>query len=185
MWQKTLSRKLIWLPTGIVLIACLFLPEIAGITSHAWYGRSLNLQRYQLKTPLTWVLATDGHTDCWAFAGQGMARAGFKPYFRQEPPIAEIHFYALPGPAADTARAADYLSSARVLSRRTISFGGRTLNCWETIPAHPLSSHAGTDNSLADIVCETDPYDFWAHFSGFRTDAAAFYWTLQNVQVPK
>jgi hypothetical protein len=185
MWRKNLRRKLLWLPTCIVLIASLFLPEIAGITSHAWYGRSLNLQRYQFKTPLTWVLETDGHSDCWAYAFQGMARAGFNPYLRQEPPMAEIHFYASPHPDADTARATHYLSRARVLSHRSISFGGRKLDCWETIPADPLFRPPETDNSFVDVICETDSYDFWAHFSGFRMDATAFYETLQNVRVSK
>jgi hypothetical protein len=185
LWRKNAHKGLLWLPSAIVLVAFLFLPEIAGVVSHVWHGRSLDLQRFHLRTPLTWVLVTDESSDCWAFASKGIARAGIGPYLRNEPPFSEVHFYAVLQPGADLSHADEPSRVARVISQRSIPFGDRTLSCWDVIPPHPVHGPESIDYSFADIRCATKPYDFWAHFSGLRGDSPLFYETLQNVVITK
>lgn len=181
--RKQLVKRLLWLPTAIVLASALFLPEIAGILSHVWHGRTLTLQRFHVRTPLTWILETDERNYCWAFIGKGIGRIGVTPYLRQEPPFSEILFYA----ASDMEFVHDdvYLKKVQILSQRSMQVGDRVLNCWDTVPPHPFDKAVKLDYSLADIGCESKPYDFGAHFSGSRTDSEWFYDTLRNVTVTK
>jgi hypothetical protein len=182
-WRKRLVKRLLWLPTAIVLASALFLPEIAGVLSHVWHGRTLILQRFHVRTPLTWILETDERSYCWAFIGKGIGRIGITPYLHQEPPFSEILFYA----ASDRGFVRDevYLEKVQILSQRSMRVGDRTLNCWDIVPPHPRNEAVKLDYSLADIGCESMPYDFWAHFSGPRTDSELFYDTLRNVTVTK
>lgn len=184
-WRKQLHKRLVWLPSLIVLVSALFLPEIAGLLSHVWHGRTLALQRFRIKTPLTWVLETDERTYCWAFSSKGIGRAGIISYFRQEPPFSEMHFYAVPEPDTEFSHTEVYLRGSQVLSQRSIQIGDRALNCWDVIPPHPSYPPVDVNYAFADIGCETKPYDFWADFSGPRTDSSLFYHTLEKVTVTK
>jgi len=94
-------------------------------------------------------------------------------------------FYAVPEPDTELSHTEVYLGGARVLSQHSIPFGGRALNCWDAIPPHPSGRSVDVNYAFADIGCETKPYDFWAHFSGLRTDSPLFYDTLEKVTVTK
>ena len=177
-WRK----KLLWLPAATVLMACLFLPEIAGITSHAWHGRLLKLQRYRLKTPLTWVMSTDNCNSGWAFVAKGIGRVGIEPYFQHESPIAEMIFYTVPDSKAYGAPG-DFLHGAHVLSHRSVPFGDRRLDCWDIVSQDRLSHPEPINRTRASISCASNPYDFWAHFSGDSVEAKEFYKTLETVNL--
>lgn len=183
LWRKRLLKRVLWLPTAIVLASALFLPEIAGVLSHVWHGRTLTLQRFRVSTPLTWILETDGRSYCWAFIGKGIGRIGITSYLRQEPLFSEILFYAAPD--MESVHDEEYLEKVRVLSQRSMQVGDRALNCWDIVPPHPPNNSVKLDYSIADIGCESKPYDFWAHFSGPRTDSELFYDALRNVTVAK
>lgn len=77
-WSRRLRHGILWVPSGIALAAFLFFPEIGGLVSHLFCGRSVQLNQYRLKMPLTWIVSSTSYS-AWAIAGQGIGRVGTRP----------------------------------------------------------------------------------------------------------
>jgi hypothetical protein len=73
------------------------------------------------------------------------------------------------------------LDGETILAKRSIPFGQQTMNCWDLIHHNKFVGSSPSDPTLADIACSTDNDNFYAHFSGWRGDAPAFYETLQRI----
>jgi hypothetical protein len=179
--RKRLWRAALWMPSVLALAIFLFFPETAGLASHLFRGRTVNLRQYRLKIPPTWIVVTSSDSSAWVIAGKGIARVGFRPYWRREEPISEVSIYV----RSDSAEMSEwYLSRAKVLSKQTLKLGQGELTCFDII------SYADTrplpiNSSLAEIFCSSNQNNFNASFSGQRSDSPAFYGLLRNANEAK
>jgi hypothetical protein len=80
--RRRLWRTVLWMPSVLVLVIFLFFPETAGLVSHLFCGPTVKLRQYRLKIPPTWIVATSNDSSAWIIAGKGIARVGFRPYWR-------------------------------------------------------------------------------------------------------
>ena len=135
---KAAKRWVIWLPTAVVMIAFLFFPETWAVVSHLSHPSSGRLLGYRVSIPANWVVLTDepdiGSSHTWssvaAFQSKGVLRAGATAYWRREPPIANMSFYA--APLGD--RRPRFLPNDKIISTRTLPLGRGTITCSEYIP---------------------------------------------------
>ena len=175
-WRRRLCRRMLWAPFAAVLVVFLFFPETVGITSHLLYGRSTSIATYRIRTPLTWMVPRRTYY-LWLIAAKGLARTGLTLYWDQ--PISSMVLYPvsyareemrIPGPPA----------TAKVLSKRTISFTKDRFTCWDIIPFAYTRRDVPDPNS-AQIECSTSNGDFFATYNGPRFNSEAFYQVLQTV----
>jgi hypothetical protein len=174
-------RKLLWLPCAVVLVLSFFAPEIACISTHLVNHRDVVLGKYHIRTPVTCVVFV-GYDDTflWTFAAPGIARLGFRRYWNREVPVSKMVFYPVQHPEQQLDKNVP-LDGETILAKRSIRFGQQLINCWDLIHHNKFVGSSPTDPALADIACSTDNDDFYAHFSGWRHDAPAFYETLQRI----
>jgi len=182
-WRKKIRRGMIWAPTLFALVAFLFFPEFLGIVSHL--SGQPSLDQYRLEIPLTWIVADTSSSyvdsrlvgsEVWVVAGKGIGRVGLTTYWRKEEPVSEMTFSSAPYTPNDVWLPAH----PKVLSTREVSFQNEMLICWDIIP-YPDTRPKPIDPAFAEIICPAGKNGFGAHFSGWRTDSATFYKTLQNV----
>jgi len=180
---KAAKRWVIWLPTAVVMIAFLFFPETWAVVSHLSHPRSGRLLGYRVSIPANWVVLTDepdiGSSHTWssvaAFHSKGVLRAGATAYWRREPPIANMSFYA--APLGD--RRPRFLLNDKIISTRTLPLGRGTITCSEYIPGWLRERE---DDDIQFIACTTPQNDFYGWFDGDKASVTGFYRTLQNVR---
>ena len=174
-------RKLLWLPCAAALVVFFFASEIACIVTHLVISRDVVLGKYRVRTPLTCVVFVgDRNTYLWTFAAPGIARLGFKRYWNRDVPVSTMVFYPVQHPEQQLDRNVP-LDGETILAKHSIRFGQQMINCWDLIHHNKFAGSSPTDPALADIACSTDNDDFYAHFSGWRGDAPAFYEALQRI----
>ena len=173
-------RKLLWLPCAVVFVLSFFATEIACIATHLVSSRDVVLNKYHIRAPLTCVVGGDHNTYLWTFAAPGIARLGFRKYWNREVPLSKMVFYPVQHPEQQLDKNVP-LDGETILAKRSIRFGQQLINCWDLIHHNKFVGSSPTDPALADIACSTDNDDFYAHFSGWRDDAPAFYETLQRI----
>jgi len=181
-WRKKLGRCLLWAPSASVMLTFLFLPEMAGLVSHLYNGRLVNLGRYQIKTPITWVNTTDGQTYLWTLAAPGIGRIGLPTYWSRQVPVSSSSFYPVAHPEGQLNQNVPS-ASATVIAKHSFPFGKETITCWDLIYNNKYVGPSITDPSIAEIGCSTESSHFYAHFFGWRGDSAAFYETLQRITI--
>ena len=174
--RRKLWRRILWIPSGLVLAIFLFLPEVAGFVSHLVSGRSVRLHQYRLKTPLTWIVASSSNSSAWVIATKGIARVGLRSYWQGEEPISEMSFSV----GHDSSLLGGwYLAHARILAKPTLELGPEKLTCWDIVP-YADTRMSPMDPRSAEILCRSGQNDFAANFVGTRTDSAAFYELLHS-----
>lgn len=181
-WRRIFQRGLLWVPSVLVLVLFLFLPETAGIAAHLLRSRVVTLGNYRIRTPLTYISGTDQSTHLWMLAAPGIGRIGIQPYYRNRVPVTEMVFLRIQHPEQQLDRNVP-LESATVLAKKSFPLGKQTLTCWDLIHKNKFVVSSPTDRSVADIGCSTESDDFYAHFFGWRHDSATFYKTLQQITV--
>jgi hypothetical protein len=174
--RRRLWRTVLWMPSVLVLVIFLFFPETASLVTHLFCGPTVKLRQYRLKIPPTWIIATSNDSSAWIIAGKGIARAGFRRYWRGEEPISEMSMYA----RSDSPPLGEwYLSHAKILSKQTLKLGGGDLTCLDIVSfadTRPLPINP----SFVEIFCSSERNDFNAFFSGQRSDSSAFYGLLHT-----
>jgi hypothetical protein len=179
--RRRIWRTVLWMPSVLVLALFLFFPETVGFVSHLFCGPTISLGQYRLKIPMTWIVVTRSDSSAWVIAGKGIARTGFRRYWREEEPISEMSIYA----RSDSPPVSEwYLSHAKILSKQTLKLGQEELKCLDIV------SYADTrplpiNTSFAEIFCSSDQHDFNASFLGQRSDSSAFYGLLHGATVVK
>ena len=172
-------RTALWMPSVLILVIFLFFPETAGLVSHLFWGPTIKVRQYRLKIPLTWIIATSGNSSAWAIAGKGIARVGFRRYWRGEEPISEMSIYTGSAASDFPPLGERYLSHARILSKPTLKLGQTELTCLDFV-SYADSLPFPSNPSLAEISCFSDQNNFNASFSGQRSDSPAFYGVLRS-----
>src|SRR5437588_1449432 len=174
--RRKLWGRVLWIPSGLVLVVLLFLPEAAGLVSHLFCGRSVPLHQYRLKTPLTWIVASSSNSSALLIATKGIARVGLRSYWQGEEPISEMSFSV----GHDSSLLGGwYLAHARILAKPTLERGPEKLTCWDIVP-YADTRMSPMDPRSAEILCRSGQNDFAANFVGTRTDSAAFYDLLHS-----
>jgi len=183
-WRKALRRGLLWAPSVMVSLVLPFIPEAIGVGSHLFVSRTANLGRYHVQTPITWMVGSSGENNLSAMTAPGIGRIGIRRYWRLELPLSDMVFWPIDHPEEQLSRNV-VLDGETVLAKRSFPLGNETLTCWDLIHNNPFVGPSPTDPSIADISCTTETDDFYAHFSGWRSDSAAFYETLQKITVAR
>jgi hypothetical protein len=181
--RRRIRRGLLWVPCLFVFAASLFVPEGVGIASHLISNRTSVLDKYRIRTPITWVIGYSGDS-LWALTAPGMGRIGFRRYWRDEVPVSEMGFYPVFHPEEQFDKNVP-LDNVTILAKHSFGFGNESLNCWDLIHHNKFVGSYPTDPSIADIRCSSDSEHFYAYFVGWRGDSEAFYRTLQRIAILK
>ena len=185
-------RLSLWIPSLIVLIVFLFLPEIWGMATHIQHHRAGRLEEYdfpftayEVKIPPTWIIQYQ-HSDAtfrdsWVFgmAGRGMA-FGVTPYISGSVPLSSWGIRTKPyNELADSNITRWVLKRYRPTRTQDFLIGDAVLSCQEYSPLE-----AGvwrTAASPAYIEC-TLPQRFFATFEGEKVHVPDFYKMVASVR---
>jgi hypothetical protein len=180
---STRRRWVVWVPCIFVAAASLFVPEEMGIAFHLILNRRAVLDnKYRIRIPATWAIGYSNENAISIVTAPGMGRIGFRTYWRDEVPVAEIAFYVVH--PQEQWKKGVALDNATILARHSFAFGNESLNCWDLIH-HGIETSYPTDASIAEIRCSSDSEYFYADFIGWRGDSGAFYRTLERITILK
>lgn len=178
-WPRRLFRRMLWAPSVLVFAVFLFFPETFGIASHLLHGRSIYIAPYRLRAPLTWMIGDKTGSYLWVVAAKGMARTGLVLYWDQ--PISSVVVYPVASSSREEIRISTPPATAKVLSKRAVSFPQGRFTCWDIIPFAYTRPDVPSPNS-AEIECSTSNNDLFAIYDGPRFNSAAFYQILQTIE---
>lgn len=179
---RRLRRGLLWVPCVLVSMAFMFVPETVGIASHLFSSRTAVLDKYRVRTPISWIIGYNQNNYLWAITAPGIARIGFQRYWRNEVPVSEMGFYPVPHPEAQFDKNVP-LDSATILAKHSFELGKESLTCWDLIHHNKFVDPSPTDPLIADIRCSSDSEDFYVYFVGWRGDLPGFYGTLKSIRI--
>jgi len=179
--RRRMCRRLLWVPSVLVSIAFMFVPETVGIASHLFSNRTAFLDKYRVQTPISWIIGFTQDDYLWAITAPGIGRIGFQRYWRNEVPVSEMGFYPVPHPEAQFDKNVP-LDNATILAKHSFGLGKESLTCWDLIHHNRFVGSSPTDPSIADIRCSSDSEHFYAYFVGWRGDLPGFYRTLQSIK---
>lgn len=179
--RKRMRRGLLRVPSVLVSIVFMFVPETVGITSHLFSSRTAVLDKYRVQTPISWIIGYTQSDYLWAITAPGIGRIGFQRYWRNEVPVSEMGFYPVPHPEAQFDKNMP-LDNATILAKHSFGLGKESLTCWDLIHHNRFVGPSPTDPLIADIRCSSDSEHFYAYFVGWRGDLPGFYKTLQSIK---
>jgi hypothetical protein len=181
--RKTIKRWAVWMPTVIVVVACLCFDGLWALTTHLLYPGRGRLIRYEVPIPLNWTIIypdldtsrNGAHSTVVAARYRGMLLAGSGLYVGRRPPfsISTMNFRSTPAGDPLATRPA-----TTIISERTLLFGKGTIVCWEEVPPRWMMSPRY-------IRCSTSTGDFSGNFNGRDEDASEFYRTLEGTKPTK
>jgi hypothetical protein len=168
-------RKLLWLPSMLVLLLFLFFPEVWGSMWHV-ANRKATLQGYRVPLPLTWFVLYNNEpsTHLSGMAGTGIAR-GWKLHHYLYVPLSDwtvsenSEENQLPG----------WLENEQVTSTRVFRIDKQTLTCneyqrklpvwWTAAPTQPIYVDCRGDGLLR------------ATLNGEKSHLPAFYQMISGI----
>jgi hypothetical protein len=182
-FRKATQRWLVWLPSAVLLLISLFIPETLAVCSHFLHRGSGRLLGYRVHIPMDWAVVMDepdispNHT--WSVVAAtksiGLFRAGPLKYWRRCPPLADMASYG--APLGDSVWRTS--TGAKITSTRKMLFGSSQITCVEYIPRYMRGS---ADAEIVFISCATERRHFMGSFSGDRSMADEFYRILQSAR---
>ncbi len=188
-WRNRGIRLAMCVPSLLVLLVFLFLPELWGMLSHLSQSHPGNLTGYQVPIPVTWTVLrhdrqqADGWSTVTGLAGRGIGR-GVAAYLRWEPPFSswdiETDSYA-----PSEGSSARWPSDDEVTGRRSFMTGAESITCLDYWPSYLRTgpyqrTQQFDDLSIAYIKC-SNGRRFHASFFGIRGQVAEFYEMLGRV----
>jgi MFS family permease len=124
-----------WIPSLMVLLVFLFLPEVWGVLSHAVQPRAGQLPGYRVAIPITWIVLNyeeqpiDGRAWVTGLAGRGMGR-GVTPYLDIDLPLSE---WTIGTKQYNESRGPETLpripKEAPVVEQRAVRIGSANVTC--------------------------------------------------------
>lgn len=183
-WRIRGIRVASCIPSAMVLLSFLFLPEIWGMLSHLSQPHSGNLPGYQVSIPSTWIVLrhdnqADGRSWVTGLAARGMGR-GISPYLRGHPLLSSWDIETEPYVESDESTRTRWTpEDSDVISRRVFTIGDDQLTCLDYRPSY---LHYGdfSEPSAASVRCSNGKR-LSASFSGGRRQLAAFYEMLAGI----
>ena len=177
--RKGMRRGMLWVPSVLVSIVFMFVPETVGITSHLFSSRTAVLDKYRVQTPISWIVGYTPDNYLWAITAPGIGRIGFQRYWRNEVPVSEMGFYSIPHPELQFDKNVP-LDNSTILAKHSFGLGTESLTCWDLIHHNRFVDPSPTDPSIADIRCSSE--HSYAYFVGWRDDLPGFYKTMQSIK---
>lgn len=174
--RKLLATQVgVWLPTLLVGVVFLFLPESIGLATHMFHPRPAKLIGYEVSFPATWIITGNGadNSQTWAFAGafdfRGPLRSGFQRYWP----------FNLRASGVDVITSASgnalYNPNPKTpVSVRSVVIGGQPAQCREYVDWR--------DEKLRMVECATPKNEISVSFFGDRSNFAAFYRSLELIR---
>jgi hypothetical protein len=187
-WRRRGIRLASCIPSAMVLLVFLFLPEIWGMLSHLSQPHSGNLPGYEVSLPATWIVLRhenqmNGRSWVTGLAVRGMGR-GVTPYLRGDPPLSSWDIEADSEVESDESMRTRWTPNDEdVISRRLFTIGNDQLTCLDYRPSY---LHYGDfpEPFAASVRC-SDGKRLRASFSGKRSQVAAFYEMLSSISPKK
>ena len=187
-WRIRGIRLASCIPSAMVLLVFLFLPEIWGTLSHLSQPQSGNLPGYEVSLPATWIVLlhenqSDGRSWVTGLAVRGMGR-GVSPYLRGDPPLSSWDIETEPYVEPEGSMRSRWTpEDSDVISRRVFMIGNDQLTCLDYRPSY---LHYGdfSEPSGAFVRC-SDGKRLSASFSGMRNQVAAFYEMVAGISPKK
>jgi hypothetical protein len=178
--RKRIRRAFLWTPCILAFLISMFAPETAALVSGLRSNRTVKFSHYRVRIPFTWVIDRDDEMGISAFTAPGIARIGFRRYWRREVPVSDMGLYVVPFPEQNLSKNVP-LDDDTILAKRAFSLGNESLTCWDLIEHNKFVGSHPTDPSIALIKCSSDSEHVYAYFDGWRGDAAVFYRALQGL----
>jgi hypothetical protein len=179
--RKRMRRRLLWVPSLLVSIVFMFVPETVGIASHLFLSRTAVLDKYRVQTPITWIVGYTPDNYLWAITAPGIGRIGFQRYWRNDVPVSEMGFIPIHHPELQLDKNVP-LNNSTILAKHSFGLGTESLTCWDLIHHNRFVGPSPTDPSIADIRCSSESEHFYAYFVGWRGDLPRFYKTMQSIK---
>lgn len=128
--MRRLLRRMLWIPSLVALSIFLFLPESMGLVSHLFYPSAFMLNGHGVRPPLTSFVYGDPNGYMNALVGRGIARVGFSPYWRMDPPLSSMEFSA-----RDSSESwpVTFFADETAALDRTFGLGDETISCWQIL----------------------------------------------------
>ncbi len=185
-WRDLGVRWSSWVPSLMVLLVFLFLPEIWGILSHVNQPPGGKLHGYRVHIPVTWIILDSGDNPVddvsWVggLAGQGMGR-GVTSYLHAEFPLSSWNIETEPYDPSNEPTMRHRLPKAEeVIGQRVFRIGNESVTCLEYWPSYLIRPKHVEDSSLAFVECSSTGR-LYASILGRRSDLPAFYKMLDGV----
>lgn len=177
--RRTIKRWAVWIPTAIVVLACVFFDGIWALGSHLLHPNRGRLIGYEVSIPLNWTICyndlgaagSGAYSIVVAARYRGLLLAGNGRYLGQRPPFSVSTMNFRSEPAGDPLAS----NQQEVISTRTLPLGKHSITCWEERPPHWMTVGRY-------IRCSTPEGDFSAAFNGSDDDASEFYRTLAGTK---
>lgn len=165
----------LWIPTLLVGVVFLFLPESVGLATHMLNLRPAKLIEYEVSFPLTWIItgSSANGSQTWASAGafdcRGPLRSGFQRYWP----------FNLRASAVDVITSTSGITSYRgspgtPFSISAVLLGGQPAQCKEYVE--------WGDEKLRMVECTTPKNEISVSFFGDKANLAAFYRSLEFIR---
>jgi hypothetical protein len=188
-WRIRGIRLASCIPSTMVLLAFLFLPEIWGMLSHLSQPQSGSLPGYEVSIPTTWIVLrhenqTDGRSWVTGLAGRGMVRTASRYDLTGDLTFSSWDIETEPYVESDESMRTRWMpEDSDVISRRVFTIGTDHLTCLDYRPSYP---HYGDfpESSAASVRC-SDGKRLSASFTGKRKQVAAFYEMLSGITPKK
>ena len=180
-WRR-IRRQLLWAPCVLAAVTSMFVPEAVGIASHMFSSRAVVVNKYRLKTPLTWIISYQQGDYLYGITAPGLVRIGPRRYWRNEVPSSGIVVYPVRHPETELSKNV-LLDDASILAKHSFRLGEESLTCWDLSHHNRFVGASPFDLSIADVVCTSDSKRFYAHFGGWRGDSPDFYKMLRNIEL--
>jgi len=178
--NRAICRSL-WIPSLLVVLIFLFLPEVWGLLTHAGQPRAGKLTGYEVTVPPTWIILYSGSSSPggWSavsgIAGRGIG-LGVKQYLNfGDPPISN---WGVGVAGSDEARR-KLSHRGEPTARRDFQVGKAKLTCFEYRPLWGRPMRVD-DGPLVLIECSS-PDRLQATFVGEKIHVAAFYGMLASM----
>jgi hypothetical protein len=187
-WRIRGIRVASCVPSALVLLAFLFLPEIWGLLSHVSQLQPGNLPGYQASIPATWIVLrhenqVDGRSWLTGLAGQGIGR-GPSFYLRGYLPLSSWNIDTDSYIRSEESRDSWMPDDADTIARRVFTLGGEQFTCLDYRPPYLDYLDNLSAASAAYVKC-SDGKRLSASFSGERKQVAVFYEMLAGITPTK
>jgi len=188
-WRNRGLRWALCIPSALVLLVLLFLPEAWGIVSHFGHPWARVLGGYRIPIPTTWIVLDQGEVDWEGYvSARGLAGRGmgfdFAPYVADDLPLSTWTVRIAPtSRSPESARSPWTPQDSEVVGRRVFTIGNENVTCLEYWPSY-LERPVRIESSERAFVSCSGSQRLSASLFGERIHLATFYRMLEGVQAP-
>jgi len=185
-WQNRGIRWSACVPSVMVLLLFLFLPEVWGILSHLSQPQSGRLSGYRIPIPATLIVLyhtdqpANGESRVSGLVGRGIGM-GFTPYLHTGLPFSAWEIKIKQQSQSDETAARPWVPrDDEVIDRRDFTIGDESVTCYDYWPSYEGRPERVESLSNAYVQC-SGANRFYASLVGNRHSVPAFYRMLGGI----